>query len=312
MTGVAAAGGSPHHGVQSDFLLSKDSAGYVSGATNVPLGYPTVRPAPTFATPQHYSANFKTSPTGSNDSCVTCHVTLNTQNTTGQVTSHGMYLTGATGDNVAVCAVCHSPKMSDGTTPITWVTHNANTGSTTFRDFVTGSTLLADIDTAKKTLLGFFGNPAFFFNYNSSTTPITVTSTYGGTDTAVTGSLGTHGAVQACTTAPVPALPISQTVSTRRGTFGATWAWKKDWDFAGTTPSRAATVYMTVKVQQALWNFKLFSEDRSNGVHNPKYAAELLYDAINLINTDTGAGGVAITGAFTTAYPTGLPNISRP
>jgi nitrate reductase cytochrome c-type subunit len=307
--GVAAVGGSPHHGVQSDVLLSKGSAGYIapSGANGVPNGY---QPAPTFAAATHYGANFKDS-TGTSDSCVTCHVTLNTQNATGQVSSHAMYLTNrdAPGgsDNVAVCAVCHNALT--GTT----VSHNLNTGSTAFRDFVSNSTLLADIDKAKKTLLGFFGNPAFFFNYDSSTassgppaTPATVTSTYGGKDTATLPN-PTHGAVQGGTNVGTPPTTTFTALDGQYipGATSTSWTWKKDWDFAGTLPSRAATVYMTIKVQQALWNFKIFTEDRSDGIHNPKYAAELLYDAINLINTDTGTGGVAtISGWVPLLQPT--------
>jgi hypothetical protein len=287
--GVAAAGGSPHHGLQSDVSMSKASAGYLSGATGVPNGYPAGGPAPAFAAPVHYGNGFKASTTGTTDACVICHVTLNTQNATGQVSSHGMYLTNrdAAGgsDNVAVCAVCH---VAGGT-----ATH-LNTGTTAFKTYISGSTLLADIDTAKGTLLGFFGNPAFFFNYNSITSPITVTSTYGGTDTG--GSLGAHGAVQGGTNAGSP-----PTFTAAGGQYipGTTWAWKKDWDFAGTIPgTRTPTVYMTIKVQQALWNFTIFMQDRSDGIHNPKYAAELLYDAINLINTDTAAGGVATIGGW--------------
>jgi hypothetical protein len=280
LLGTVSLGGSAHHGVQSDFLLGKNSAGYIS-ATLMTNGYKVAAAAPTFAQ-SHYGSGFKATSTGTNDSCVICHVTSNTQNTTGQVTSHGMYLTGATGDNVAVCAVCH---VTGGT-----ATHQTTSG-TAFKTFVSGHNYLADIDTAKKTLLGFFGNPAFFYALSAN----------GGAtagDAIVIGPAfgAANGAVQGCTTVAGATTP-----TTGQYTPGATWAWKKDWDF--TSPS----AYMTVNEMQALWNFKLFAEDRSDGIHNPQYAAQLLFDAITLINADTGAG-VAGTSAFTTAYPTGLPN----
>ncbi len=265
--GLAALGGSPHHGVQSDFLMGVSSAGFVavSGAnTGVPLGYV---PTGTFASSVHYGSSFKATSSSPNDACVVCHVTLNTQNASGQVSSHAMYLTNrdAAGgsDNVAVCAACH---VSGGTATL----HPAGSG-TSFQTYVTGSTYLAKIDAAKQTLLTFFGNPAYFFSYTGAGTsgsPYVITGAYGATNGAVQG--GTN----------------SGTFSPVTGSYTplATYEWKKDWDFT-------STVFMTVKVQQALWNFKVFSEDRSDGIHNPKYAAELLFDAITLINGDTGTNG---------------------
>jgi hypothetical protein len=265
-------GGNPHHGLQSDLLMGVDSAAVNTVTT---LGY---TPSASF-TNSHYGSAFKTTSTGANDSCVTCHVTSNTQYTTGQVTSHGMYLTStATGDNVAVCAVCHNPS---GT-----ATHKVNDGGTSFKTFVTGSTLLTDIDSAKQTLLGFFGNPAYFFSVSSGDgksagTPYVFAGFGVGATGAVQGVITVNGGV------PAASGGAGGTTTLLPGQYipGATWVWKKDWEFA-------SGVFMTVKEYQALWNFKIFAEDRSNGIHNPRYAAELLYDAITLINSDTGVGGV--------------------
>ena len=34
----------------------------------------------------------------------------------------------------------------------------------------------------------------------------------------------------------------------------------------------------------AFWNFRLFIEDRSQGIHNPKFALQMLYDAVEALN----------------------------
>jgi hypothetical protein len=63
-----------------------------------------------------------------------------------------------------------------------------------------------------------------------------------------------------------------------------TGEWNLDWEFNPTT-----TVF-TLVVSQSLWNFKYFIEDKSQGVHNPTFAAQILYDAIDNLNDNAAAG----------------------
>ncbi len=54
----------------------------------------------------------------------------------------------------------------------------------------------------------------------------------------------------------------------------------RDWVF------NSATSTLTGYQSESFWNFTLFMYDRSRGVHNPKFAAEILYDAIANLNAN--------------------------
>jgi hypothetical protein len=56
-----------------------------------------------------------------------------------------------------------------------------------------------------------------------------------------------------------------------------TGEWNRDWVFQDATLEEWQA--------QSLWNFKYFMDDKSQGIHNPIFAAQILYDAIqNLID----------------------------
>ena len=55
----------------------------------------------------------------------------------------------------------------------------------------------------------------------------------------------------------------------------ASGEWNKDWVFASATLSQTQSY--------AFWNFKLFIEDRSQGIHNPYFAHQILYDAVEAL-----------------------------
>ena len=81
----------------------------------------------------------------------------------------------------------------------------------------------------------------------------------------------------------VPAVVGKAAVIVSKGTTaGLTGVYNVDWGFQ--------TGYLTAAHLKAFWNFKYFIEDKSNGVHNPVFAAELLYDAITDLNTNAAAG----------------------
>jgi hypothetical protein len=62
--------------------------------------------------------------------------------------------------------------------------------------------------------------------------------------------------------------------------------WGRDWDFQSQSTGNTMTLFQA----QSFWNFKIFMEDRSMGIHNPTFAAQILYDAIDNLNTNAGAG----------------------
>ena len=50
------------------------------------------------------------------------------------------------------------------------------------------------------------------------------------------------------------------------------------------------SVTLSLAQAQSYWNLQLYLEDRSNGIHNPVFAAQILYDAIVNLNNNAGAG----------------------
>jgi hypothetical protein len=94
--------------------------------------------------------------------------------------------------------------------------------------------------------------------------------------------------------APVNTAVAIVTGSTWTGTFPAsepsTLEWYKDFTFAG-----SSFTFTNQAQAQAFWNLQLFLEDRSNGIHNPRFAAQILWDSISAINA---AGGVGTPSAI--------------
>ena len=66
------------------------------------------------------------------------------------------------------------------------------------------------------------------------------------------------------------------------GSFDETLGWGQGWDFASTA------CYLTSDQIKAFWHLKLFVEDKSEGIHNPTYAAQLLYDAADTLGLPVG------------------------
>lgn len=65
--------------------------------------------------------------------------------------------------------------------------------------------------------------------------------------------------------------------------------WNGDWEFV-------TSVGTLTEVQaQSLWNLKFYVEDHSGGIHNPTFAAQILYDAIDNLN-DNAAAGITLGG----------------
>ena len=58
--------------------------------------------------------------------------------------------------------------------------------------------------------------------------------------------------------------------------------WNQDWQFNPVQTS------LSLVISESFWNFKLFIEDHSGGIHNPTFAAQILYDAIDNLNDNAG------------------------
>jgi len=166
-------------------------------------------------------------------------------------TGHENYLvTDAGVDNVALCQTCH--------------TSTADKAATTFVGIKATTNNLKNLDTAQRALLTYFGKPSnFMSSASSSATALSDT-----TGNAPVQKLSTSGTAVAGLWAPATTDGI---------------VWNKDWTY------NSSNKYMTQAQAQALWNLMLFYEDRSLGVHNPQYAAQLLYDAEVLVSLDPSA-----------------------
>ena len=190
------------------------------------------------------------------DTCVGCHMVQPTGNASSslQVSGHGMYLTadvhGVPKDFIAVCQTCHTVPTA---TAVTGVKQSASTASS-FVNLVSGSTMLFDIQIAEKTLVTYFGLGANCF-----------------TSTGTAAAAGS-GAIVAANYDKTVAAPV-----TADFVPGNSWVQHLDWEFNPNSP------YVSATQAKALWNFKLFCEDKSLGVHNPEFAAQLLYDAISTL-----------------------------
>ncbi|MBN2040500.1 MAG: hypothetical protein JW864_10680 [Spirochaetes bacterium] len=65
------------------------------------------------------------------------------------------------------------------------------------------------------------------------------------------------------------------------GTDMTSGEWGLNWEFA--------TATMTEAQAQSFWNFRYFMEDKSMGIHNPTFAAQILWDALENLGLTNGA-----------------------
>jgi len=97
----------------------------------------------------------------------------------------------------------------------------------------------------------------------------------------------------------IPVPPVTQATITALPVWPTTIEWNRDFAM------NPATASLTTAQSQSFWNLKLFLEDRSNGIHNPTFAAEILWDAIVNLNTVVGGTGTPIDFG-------GLHGVARP
>ncbi len=232
-------------------------------------GGPTMGPQSDFIMGANYwkdpsQTNFQgVSPhyTYASDSCKTCHWFGGSSGNAGaslQLGGHGTYLTGVVQgtqkDLVASCKQCHS-SAGPGNNWGSGTTFNASGHHFAAKPSGFGNDTddeLVQIDYLKYTLITYFATGS---NFTGGVAPIV--SATGGAYLFPT------------TTPPTPPAP--------------TWEMDRDWVF------NSASSTLTQVQSQSYWNFSMFMYDRSRGVHNPKFAAQILWDAINNLNLHAGA-----------------------
>ena len=192
------------------------------------------------------------------NSCVSCHLYAPGARLSGslQLGGHGMYLTGDVhGTDTNVIGGCRATGCHSFPTSATTLTAAA-TGSLTggFETATSPSTLntyLDDIRAIRNLLIVYFGTGTNFYKTNV-TDPGTPSDP--SDDTVLAGADG-DGPIQGVDDG------LNQT----------TGEWGLDWEFAASRLTEAQS--------RAFWNFRYFIEDKSQGIHNPDFAFQILYDA---------------------------------
>ncbi len=239
----------PHHGPQGDFLMGANNW---DSATIAATG---------------------TSPHMIGNSCVTCH---HYQPTSGRLSGnlefggHAFYLTsevhGSSKDLTVSCSTCHStadfdePAGGNDESGFLWmdVYYEDWDGDTNIE------TILQEIQGLRDTLITYFGTGSNFMTITDNGVGAVPRYTYNAPG-ATTGNGGIVDAVAYPADDPIDTTPAD-------GTWDNGYDWVKSWDFAGAE--------MTEAQAQAYWNLKYFIEDKSMGIHNPHFAAEMLYEAV--------------------------------
>lgn len=269
----------PHHGPQADFLEGTNHWAYTKTfVTYIGAG-------------QHYSTLM------SPDGCVTCHMYEPQTGRLGgnlSMGGHGKYLNGAVHgspvDLVAECKTCHVSGGVGNAWPSALTATTFDSSGHTAGDIngLNGTEdILLEIQGLKKRLLTYFGQSGNFMN---------ITYTLDGSKNYTAYTIAAAAVGQA----PVTNLSGSDYLP---GGAGDEQGWHRDWEFNSYSAPSADMGVLTILAYPALnkwqsqsfWNFKYFMEDKSAGIHNPRYAAQILYDALqNLL--DNGVAASAISG----------------
>jgi hypothetical protein len=257
----------PHHGPQGDYLMGINSAitaTYVGESVHA---------------------------TG--DSCVTCHHYKPDDRMAGNLEwgGHGFYLTsevhGAAKDLIANCEECHTtakfknapttdPDTEEGflymddTDPSFIVVEDWDGDGITERVF-------EEIQGLRDTLIEYFGESDNFLEV----VPVYNVGTEKWDSTYV-------GAVAGVADGIAPLVDVTGQVDVVTG-----YEWGQGWNFQEAEMNQTQT--------EAFWNFRFFIEDKSMGIHNPVFAAQILWDAIVHLNADSDLGVSLEIGTDTTA-----------
>jgi hypothetical protein len=250
----------PHHGPQGDYL---------TGVNNWDSG-------------QTYDS---TDPHASGDSCVTCHHYQPDERMSGNLEwgGHGFYLTaevhGAAKDLIANCTACHSSNdfynsADDPETEAFLYMDKAaadwdGSGGPAQRVF-------EEIQGLRNTLIDYFADGTNFVHVVLNTPVPDPTDEDTWTYTYSAGVAGDGPLVDA-TDVGTPDVDTGR-ADPVLGTNG--YEWGQSYEFA--------EAEMTQTQAESFWNLRYFIEDKSGGIHNPTFAAQMLYDAANNLGLTVG------------------------
>jgi hypothetical protein len=248
----------PHHGPQADVLM---------GVSNWDSGTATI------GVSKHATGN----------SCVACHHYQTTGGLSGNLEwgGHGFYLTsdvhGAEKDLLKNCSAtgCHSTaKFEKDTTvvgtPERFVWMN-KTAAADWDGNGTTERVLVEIRLMRDKLIAYYGTGTNFIERTPD--PVADPQTY----TYADGAAGDGALIEPLAGGDVAA---SVTDLDNLYKFGLEYAFQE--------------TEMSLQQAYSFFNLKLFIEDKSDGIHNPTFAAQILWDAINNLNQAPLSAGIQL------------------
>jgi hypothetical protein len=246
----------PHHGPMSDMMMGINAGGTedydgVLGADN---------------------------PHAAGNACVDCHLYQWADEERASMSiglgGHAFYLQGdvhgSVKDVIATCNTCHN--ATDNFKVAGFDTAGADGAADAEEDWDGDGTtedVLEEIDGLKDILLAYFGTGSNFYTPGTVLNGNTDDSDAETTDDAedyfyVTGGDGNG--------------PVNDGADTPADM--TTGIWMVDWEFD------AAVIHQDQVA--AFWTFKYFIEDKSAGIHNPRFAAQMLWDAADSLGETVG------------------------
>jgi len=184
------------------------------------------------------------------DSCVGCHMLKGSA--TGPLAGHNFYLTDYRSDTTSGCKTCHATAFNSGN-PFGGVGFKQASITVKLTDYDgdgQANQLLVEIEGMRNTLIRYFS-----------------------TD---------HG-FQVSAPVPGPLTPVQNLINP--GQPCSKFNFHGDWAF-----NDGNTFHWTPAQAKSMWDFKIVVEDRSQGIHNPRLSARLLYDAIKNLDVNEAAG----------------------
>jgi hypothetical protein len=184
------------------------------------------------------------------DSCVGCHMLKDSA--TGPLAGHNFYLTDYRSDVTTGCKTCHAAAFKSAN-PFGGVGFKQASITIKLADYDgdgAANQLLAEVEGMRNTLIRYFSSD--------------------------------HG-FQVSAPMPGPLTPIRNLIDP--GQPCSKFNFHGDWIF-----NDGNSFHWTPAQAKSMWDFKMVVEDRSQGIHNPRFAARLLYDAIKNLNINDTAG----------------------
>jgi hypothetical protein len=199
------------------------------------------------------------------EGCVSCHMYQPGARLGGslELGGHGFYLTGDVHGNIVnvigatggLCRSCHAWSGTSATVavPTPGPTSGYLTGGYETSSAALINTYLDQIRANRNKLIAYFGTGTNFYK---------VTLDDNGTPGDPSDDINV-----------LPGAAGDGPIESLSGGDVASGEWEKDWAFAASR--------LTETQSRAFWNFKLFIEDKSQGIHNPVFAIRILWDSVD-------------------------------